>query len=186
VPENVIIPDGLMLNGKVALISGASSGIGRATARTLAAVGARVCLVARDGKRLDAAVAELKEHGLSAIGVAGDAQEAATRERSVRACIDELGGLDILVNTVGGAGPRRTIAEMDEATIRDLSRLNVETALLFSQLAWREWQPGDVLFADDIGSKGHRVKDVGEEHFVTVQLAMSADWDWPSTLALPR
>jgi hypothetical protein len=46
-------------------------------------------------------------------------------------------------------------------------------------------QPGDVLFADDIGSKGHRVRDVGEEHFVTVQLAMPADWDWPSTLAVP-
>jgi hypothetical protein len=46
-------------------------------------------------------------------------------------------------------------------------------------------RPGDVLFADDIGSKGHRVRDVGEKHFVTVQLAMPADWDWPPTLALP-
>jgi NAD(P)-dependent dehydrogenase (short-subunit alcohol dehydrogenase family) len=112
------ISDALTLDGSVALVSGASSGIGRATARMLAAAGAQVCLVARDGERLDAAVADLKEQGLSAIGVAGDAQEAETRQRSVRACIDELGGLDILVNTVGGAGPRRTIAEMDEATIR--------------------------------------------------------------------
>jgi NAD(P)-dependent dehydrogenase (short-subunit alcohol dehydrogenase family) len=120
-------------------VSGGSSGIGRATAGMLAAAGARVCLVARDGERLGAAVAELKDRGRPAIGIAGDAREAETRERSVRACIEELGGLDILVNTVGGAGPRRAIAEMDETTVRDLARLNVETALFFSQLAWRQW-----------------------------------------------
>ena len=61
--------------------------------------------------------------------------------------------------------------------------LQGELEVIASDGASCRMQPGDVLFADDIGSKGHRVKDVGEEHFVTIQLAMPTDWDWPSALA---
>jgi 3-oxoacyl-[acyl-carrier protein] reductase len=131
--------DLLRLDGQVALVSGASAGIGKSVARTLALAGASVCLVAREQVRLDEAVRELEETGARAIGVAGSVLDAATRELSVRRCVDELGSLDVLVNNVGVALPATPIAELDEDTVRSLTALNLDVSLFYSQLAWRAW-----------------------------------------------
>lgn len=131
--------DLLRLDGKVALVTGASTGIGKATAQMLGAAGAAVCLVARGQDRLEATVREIEGAGARAIGVAGSVVDVATRELSVQRCIDELGGLDILVNNVGSSGPPTPIAELGEDAVRTLTTLNLDSALFYSQLAWRTW-----------------------------------------------
>ncbi|MEZ5219069.1 MAG: SDR family oxidoreductase [Ilumatobacteraceae bacterium] len=86
------------LDGKVALVTGASSGLGARFARVLHAVGARVVITARRADRLDALVAELP----GSLAVAGDVAVAADRERIVAAAIEFGDGrLDILVNNAG-------------------------------------------------------------------------------------
>ena len=91
--------------GKVAVVTGASSGIGRATARRLATSGARVTLVSRDHERLDALAEELGGIHVAHV-VPADLTDPAARAMVVPRCIDRFGHLDILVNAAGiiGAG----------------------------------------------------------------------------------
>jgi NAD(P)-dependent dehydrogenase (short-subunit alcohol dehydrogenase family) len=132
--------DALMrLDGKVALVTGASAGIGKAIARVLSAAGAATCLVARNQERLDAAVGEIVAQGGRAIGVAGSTLDADVRELSVRRCIEELGGLDILINNVGLSLPSTPIMETDPEMVRSLTSVNLEASLFYSQLAWKRW-----------------------------------------------
>jgi len=87
--------------GKVALISGASRGVGFATARALGALGARVAITARGEKRLESSRQRLQEEGIEALAVTGDVGQWPDAERMVRAALDRFGRLDILVNNAG-------------------------------------------------------------------------------------
>jgi NADP-dependent 3-hydroxy acid dehydrogenase YdfG len=89
------------LESTVALITGASSGIGDATARELAARGAAVALVARRKERLDALAAELRDVGGTALVIEADVTQREQAEAAVQRTVDELGRLDILVNNAG-------------------------------------------------------------------------------------
>ena len=89
------------LNGKVVLITGASSGIGYATASLLAAEGALLVLVARRRNRLEALAAEAQAYGSKAIIVAGDLREEATSLAAVTAATEAFGRIDILIANAG-------------------------------------------------------------------------------------
>lgn len=91
----------LPLSGTVALVTGASSGIGHATARALAARGASVALVARRKDRLDALAAQIHEAGGTAFAVPADIIERTQAEAAVQATVEHFGRLDILVNNAG-------------------------------------------------------------------------------------
>jgi len=103
----------LDLTGKRAIVTGASSGIGRATAADLAAAGVRVAGGARRVERLETEVAlEL------------DVTDAASCERFVAEAVERLGGLDILVNNAGlalGRAPFDDSTEEDEAAVLDVN-----------------------------------------------------------------
>src|SRR3954452_16843439 len=86
------------LNGTVALVTGASSGIGEATARALAAEGAAVALVARRKERLDALAGEL---GARALPIEADITDQQQEIAAVRRTVDEHGRLDIVINNAG-------------------------------------------------------------------------------------
>ncbi len=89
------------LAGTVAIVTGASSGIGEATAKQLAELGATVAVIARREDRLNTLVAEIEAAGGSALAVTADITDRVQAERSVETVIDWFGRLDILVNNAG-------------------------------------------------------------------------------------
>ncbi len=89
------------LAGKVALVSGASSGIGEATARELARHGARVAVAARRRDRLDELVKGIEQDGGQALAVVADFSDVAQAKAAVAATEENFGRLDILVNNAG-------------------------------------------------------------------------------------
>src|SRR3954451_11557175 len=94
----------LELNGRRALATGATRGIGRAIAERLAAEGCALAICARDGDAVDRAAAELRrDGGVTVHSVAVDVTDAPALERFVAGAGDALGGLDLLVANAGGS-----------------------------------------------------------------------------------
>jgi NADP-dependent 3-hydroxy acid dehydrogenase YdfG len=89
------------LQGKIAIVTGASSGIGAATARKLAAAGAKVGLAARRVDRLEALVAQIESAGGTARAVRMDVVDRASVDAGVDALVEHFGGLDIVFNNAG-------------------------------------------------------------------------------------
>ena len=94
------------LEGKVAIITGASRGIGRAIASAYAAEGARLVLASRSSASIDPAVSEIESSGAEAIGVAVDVGERADVNRMVAAAIERFGRVDVLVNNAQSFGSK--------------------------------------------------------------------------------
>jgi NADP-dependent 3-hydroxy acid dehydrogenase YdfG len=92
---------GRMLYGTVALVTGASSGIGEATARALADHGAAVSLVARRRRRLDDLGSEIERAGGRALAIEADVTDPAQAAGAVQRTVDELGRLDTVINNAG-------------------------------------------------------------------------------------
>jgi NADP-dependent 3-hydroxy acid dehydrogenase YdfG len=97
-----------ILNGTVALVTGASSGIGAATALRLAAEGAAVALIARRRDRLEALATSIGDQGGTALAIEADVTDPDAAGRAVSETVDRLGRLDTLVNNAGVMllGPR--------------------------------------------------------------------------------
>jgi 3-oxoacyl-[acyl-carrier protein] reductase len=96
----------LQLAGKRALVTGASRGIGRATAGELAAEGCAVAICARGEEELDKAATELRDAGATVFSRAVDVADGDALERFVTDAAAELGGLDIVVNNVSAGGQK--------------------------------------------------------------------------------
>ena len=89
------------LSGKVAIVTGASAGIGRASALALAAEGAQLVLVARRQKRLEELAAAIDALGTKTLVVMGDVREEKTAKKAVKLALEEAGRIDILLNNAG-------------------------------------------------------------------------------------
>jgi short-subunit dehydrogenase len=106
-----------------ALVTGASSGIGRALAIALAERGADLVLFARRQDRLEEVAREISKLGRRAVPVAGDVTDSSARRRALDAAQNEFGGLDILVNNAGVAAHGR-FAEADPGRLRPIMEVN--------------------------------------------------------------
>jgi NADP-dependent 3-hydroxy acid dehydrogenase YdfG len=113
------------LAGRTALVTGASSGIGRATALALAEAGARVAVGARRRDPLVALAARIEEVGAGALPLDLDVTDEAACRRAVEQTVEELGGLDILVNNAG----LMLLGQVEGADTEDWRRM-VDTNLL--------------------------------------------------------
>lgn len=117
------------LDGRVAMITGASRGLGLAIARELAGAGASVACVARAGAELDRAVAAISQAGGAALAAPADVTRAAELESAVRATTERFGGLDILVLNAG-TWQGAPIQETSEAMWDQLLALNLKGSFL--------------------------------------------------------
>lgn len=118
------------LQGKVAIVTGASRGIGLATARMLAEQGAAVVMNARDEAALNAAVNELRRAGADVMGVVGDVVLDSTHVRLVDAAVSTHGGLDIAINNAGTVGPIGPLSDLDPGAWRQVIDTNLTSAYL--------------------------------------------------------
>lgn len=119
-----------VLNGKVAIVTGASSGIGRATAKLFAQEGARVVVAARRQAELDALVKEIEAGGGHGIAVAGDVKDEAYAKVLVDTAVARFGGLDIAFNNAGIVGEMGPASELSLAAWHDTLDTNLTSAFL--------------------------------------------------------
>src|SRR5271163_264513 len=122
----------LGLTGKVAMVSGASRGLGRAMAHALADEGMHLSVCARTRDALNEAVVELSRAG-SAIGFVGDITKPEDAQKWVDETVARFGGVDVLVNNAGGARPG-TLAELPESAWQAEFDLNLFTPVRLARL----------------------------------------------------
>jgi NAD(P)-dependent dehydrogenase (short-subunit alcohol dehydrogenase family) len=128
----------MRLEGKTALITGGSSGIGFATAKLFIKEGARVAITGRNQERLDAAAREL---GGDVVAIQADAGDVAATERAVSEAAERLGGLDIVFANAGVASPT-PVGQTQLAGVEDLLRTNVVGVFFTIQAAATHLKPG--------------------------------------------
>jgi NADP-dependent 3-hydroxy acid dehydrogenase YdfG len=122
------------LNGTAALVTGASSGIGAATARVLAARGAAVSLVARRRDRLDELAALIAADGGTALVIVADISDQRQAYEAVERTVREWGRLDVLVNNAGIARPAPAL-QAQVSDWEDMVQLNLVAALYCTHAA---------------------------------------------------
>jgi len=122
------------LTGATALVTGASAGIGWASALALAGEGANVVLTARRQGRLDELAQAVRDAGGQAVTVAGDARDEETARRSVDAALDSYGKIDILINNAG-VGNYKNIVETSADDYDEMMDSNVRSTFLFTRHA---------------------------------------------------
>jgi 3-oxoacyl-[acyl-carrier protein] reductase len=97
-----VTPENVLLNGKVAVVTGGGAGIGRGIAQTFTAFGARVAILERAPGRGARVAAELEAKGGEALGLEVDVRDGDAVERAMAQSVDRFGAIDILVNNAGG------------------------------------------------------------------------------------
>jgi NAD(P)-dependent dehydrogenase (short-subunit alcohol dehydrogenase family) len=118
------------LRDKVAIVTGASSGIGEATAKLFAREGAKVVVTARRQKELDALVREIAAEGGEAVAVAGDVRDEALAKALVETASARFGGLDIAFNNAGTIGEAAPAFEISMEGWRETIETNLTSAFL--------------------------------------------------------
>ena len=154
------------LEGKFALVTGASRGIGAAIAKHLASEGASVAITyAKDAKSATAVVKAIEENGGKAIAIQADSIDAEAIKGAVAKTVEAFGSLDILVNNAGTAIPK----PFEEATIEEFDHvldLNVRAVFITTQAALKHMNNGGRIIT--IGSC------VGERNFTPGLAAYAA------------
>jgi len=129
----------LGLKGKVAMLTGASRGLGRAMARALAEEGVRLSICARGAEALEAAARELRASGHDVFAEPADVTDSAQARRWVENTVKHFGGVDVLVNNAGGAR-QGTLAELPESEWRASFDANFFSAVGLVRLCAPEMQ----------------------------------------------
>jgi len=121
------------LDGRTALITGASRGIGGAIARIFGREGAKVVATARSKDALESLVGQLKEHGSEALSIAADISVERDIQRVVDEALDRFGTIDILVNNAAIIHPRVELVNFDAQLWRQVLDVNLTGAALMTK-----------------------------------------------------
>jgi 7-alpha-hydroxysteroid dehydrogenase len=167
-----MILDRFRLPEKVAIVTGASAGIGRASALAFADVGAHVVCAARTPDRLEAVAAEVRKRGGRVLAVPCDVNHSAQVEEVVARAVQEFGRIDIVVNNAGGTGPTAAL----DLSVRDFEaafHFNVSTAFLLSRLAAPHMMKSGGGAVVNISSGLAHLVEVGFVAYGTAKAALS-------------
>ena len=165
------------LAGKIALITGGGSGIGRACAVRFAEEGANVCVADRDGGTAAETARQVEGKGRKAFSLAVDTTDEAANDAMVARCVETLGGVDVLVAAAGISSPRRqgtgsdqpyTVLEIPTEAFRAVIDVNLY-GVLFSNRAVARWmvanhRPGSII---NLGSIMSRMPSSGGAYSVS-------------------
>ncbi len=155
------------ISGKVVVITGASSGLGEATARHLSALGATVVLGARRADRIDALAAEIVKAGGNAIAVATDVTDAAQVQRLVDAAVERFGRIDVMLNNAGlmphSPLERRKIADWDRTI--DVNIKGVLYGIAAALPPMQRQNSGHFINVSSVA--GHKVRPAGAVYSAT-------------------
>lgn len=130
------IKDRCSLNGKVAIVTGASKGIGEEIARGLAEFGAQVVVSSRKQEAVDEVVARFKEAGLQAAGIAAHVGDKEARKQLVARTIEIFGGVDILVNNAATNPVFGPVVDTDEGVFDKIMDVNVKAPFELAKLCY--------------------------------------------------
>jgi NAD(P)-dependent dehydrogenase (short-subunit alcohol dehydrogenase family) len=146
----------MRFQNRVALITGASKGIGRATAQRLAREGGAVAVNGRDAEAVAAVVRGIEQEGGRALAAVGDVSQAADVTRIVEQTLAEFGVIDILVNNAGGGTMARWLDDLDEAGWTKSLHLNLTATFLVTKAVvphMRERRRGRIVMVASVAGR---------------------------------
>lgn len=149
------------LTGKTALVTGASSGIGYETARTLALDGANVALAARRMDRLEELAEELaSEFGVETLAVPTNVREEAAVTEMVERTVERFGRLDVVVSNAGAGAPGTTVDDIPTEEFRWIQETNVDGTFFTTRAAMPHLREhgGNIVFVASIAGQYPRPK----------------------------
>jgi NAD(P)-dependent dehydrogenase (short-subunit alcohol dehydrogenase family) len=144
-PDERPLPARFALTGKVAVVTGASSGLGVAYALALAQAGAKVALGARRAERLRETVALVEAAGGEAIGVETDVTSVDQCNRLVESAMEAFGRVDVLVNNAGTGGEYHPVTDDPPAHFRSVVDVNLQGSYWMVQACARVMEPGSSI-----------------------------------------
>ena len=127
------------LEGKVAVITGASKGIGKGIASIYADAGARLIVCSRKQDAIEKAADELRQNGADVLAVAANVTSNEDRQRLIETALDWGARIDILVNNAGANPVYAGLADLPETAFDQVVSVNLKAPLFLSQLAFGRW-----------------------------------------------
>ena len=175
----------LELRGRSALVAGAGQGMGRATALLLARLGARLALLDELAERAEAVASEARALGAAAEALVADVTDAAQVERAAAEAARAIGGLDLLVNIVGGAS-WAPLLELDDATWQRDQRVNLVHHLWLGRAAAKQMiaggRGGSITVVASVSgmfsAAGHGAYGAAKAGLLALVKTMAEEW-WP-------
>jgi short-subunit dehydrogenase len=162
----------LDLRGARVLLTGASSGIGAALARRLAAEGARLVLASRTRERLDALTGSIRAAGGEAVAAPADVADPAQRAGLIETAVAALGGLDILINNAG-VGAAGWFADATEERLRRIFEVNFFAATELTRLALPHLRQGRHPMLVNVSSVVGRRAIPGSSEYAASKFALT-------------
>ena len=162
------------LSGKVAVVTGGGSGVGKAVARLFLANGAKVAIAGRDLKKLEAAAAEF-DAGDAVMAMPADISVADECDTLIAAATNRFGKVDILVNNAGTNLKARTLRELTPDAWDKMIRANLDGAFYCMKAVLRQmFERRDGVIVNVVSVAGKRANPLGGAAYVAAKFGMGA------------
>lgn len=177
------LPTMFQLDGKIALVSGASKGIGETMARTLAEFGAKVVVSSRKQEAVDAVAAQFRANGLEATGIAANMGNIPDIQSLLDKTVEVYGGLDIIVNNAAANPVFGPVQNTDERAFDKIIDVNLKGPFELCKRAhpiMRRRGGGSIINISSIGGlkpeSGIGIYSVSKAAIISLTQAMAQDW----------
>lgn len=177
------IIENFQLEGKVAVITGASKGIGEAIARALGQAGAAVVVSSRKQEAVDAVVASLKEEGIDALAIAANAGKQEDLQRLTEKTVEQFGGIDIIVNNAAANPVFGPVENTEEWAYDKIMDVNVKGPFELAKMAlpsMKERGGGSIINISSIGGLSPEpqlgIYSVSKAALLSLTKVMAKEW----------